>query len=577
MNKFCPYIYISLLMLIPSAANSLQLKLSDALSYSGSLEHQFSYAKVGSRNSVASNISTMRLNLSTYLWRPWIATLDGGLAFSYISRKNSHDSTGQDVSGNANFNLFPQSRFPFRAYFSKMNNRIEGDITDQDLTVTTYGVNQTYIKGPTYLNLNYYHTVEDDEDNLSSSGKRSREDVEDSLELSMSTSVGSHVISADSRFNFIDRTTPSISEDQTTHVVRHNYRSDTGTDLSVNNLFTYTDRTTESILGPKVGTSLMQLNSNVFWRPKTEKRLLVTGSALMQGSDDLFDATGVTGLVNYQWNPYLNFRTRANFAKSRTNTQSLQEIGVEYSPADTPLFGFMHTYNVSADVSNRTDDLEDGRQELNVRGGHIFSRDFPTAIGRVNVSATQRVATILDTRGKSDRTISHTLGAGWNKTTGNSTNFLRATLSDTRRFSNDIDELGFQQANLQLTRTQQLSRESSWNGNITFQANKTLNDNFGSDTVNLNGSILLSYNHRRVFGVPRLRLQSELRYMSRAIFEVSNSDGLDDDYNNNDVFWQNRLNYGIGRLNFRLTTNIGMNDGEFNNFVLFQVRRNFGR
>ena len=563
-------------MLVSSAANSFQFKLPDSLSYSGSLEHQFSYDKVSPNDAVISNISTMRLNLSTYLWRRWIATLDGSSAFSYISRENGDDSTGHDISGNVNFNLFPQSRFPFSAYFSKRNSLIEGDLTNQDLTTTIYGLTQTYIKGATYLNLDYQHTIDDEDDSLISLNKSNREDIEDSLELSMSTSFGSHDISADSRFNFIDRNDPNISEDQITHIIRHNYRSDTGTDLSVNNLFTYTNRKTELIFGSETDTTLTQLNSNVFWRPQTEKRLLVTGTGLMQGSDDLFDAVAVSGQVNYQWSPYINFRSRANFANSKINTQSLQEIGAEYTPADKPLFGFIHTYNVSADVANRTDDLEGGQQELKLRAGHIFSRYFPTAIGRVNVSATQRAATILDTNGNSDRTLSHTLGGGWNKTTNNSTNFLRVTLSDTRRFSNNEDESGFQQLNLQLSRNQQLSRESSWNGNITIQANRTLDDDFSGDSVSLNGSVLLSYNHSSVFGVPRLRLLSELRYLTQSIFDVSNSDGFDD-YNSNDTFWQNRFDYGIGRLSFRLTTNIGMSDGEFNNFALFQVRRDFGR
>jgi len=563
-------------MLISSSANSVAFKLPDSLSYSGSLEHQFSYDKVSPNDAIIGNISTLRLNLSTYLWRRWIATLDGSTAFSYISRENADDSTGHDISGNVNFNLFPQSHFPFRAYFRKRNSLIEGDLTNQDLTTTTYGLTQTYIKGVTHLNLDYRHSIDEDEDSLISLNKSNREDIEDSLELSMATSFGSHNISADSRFNFIDRNNPVLSEDQITHIVRHNYRSDTETDLTVNNLFTYTDRKTERDSGPETGTTLSQLNSNFFWRPKTEKRLLVTGTALMQGSKDIFDAAGVSGLVNYQWHPYINLRARANVAKTTINTKSLQEIGAEYTPADKPLFSFIHTYNVSADVSNRTDDLEGGRQELKFRAGHIFSRYFPTAIGRVNVSVTQRAATIIDTKGSLDRTLSHTLGGGWNKTTNNSTNFLRVTLSDTRRFSNDVDESGFQQLNIQLSRSQQLSRESSWNGNITFQANRTLDDDFSGDSVSLNGSVLLSYNHSSVFGVPRLRLFSELRYLSQSIFDVSNSDGFDD-YNSNDTFWQNRFDYGIGRLTFRLTTNIGMSDGEFNNFALFQVRRDFGR
>lgn len=226
-------------MLISSSANSLGLELPDSLSYSGSLEHQFSYDKVEPSDAVTSNVSTMRLNLATYLWRRWVATLDSGLAFSYISRKNTQDTTGKDISGDINFNLFPQSRFPFRAYFSKRNSLIEGDLSEQDLTVTTYGLTQTYFKGVTRLYLDYQHIIEDDEDIFTSQNNFTREDTEDLLELSAETSIGAHDISANSKFDFIDRNRPPTSEDHITHIIRHNYRPNG--DFTVNNLFTYTD------------------------------------------------------------------------------------------------------------------------------------------------------------------------------------------------------------------------------------------------------------------------------------------------------------------------------------------------
>ena len=227
-------------------------------------------------------------------------------------------------------------------------------------------------------------------------------------------------------------------------------------------------------------------------------------------------------------------------------------------------------------MSNNTDKSERSRQEVNIRAGHIFSRNFPFASGIFNISATQRASTILDTTGKMNRTLSHTIGSGWNKSLNKATYLARLTLSDTRRFSQEDDEFGLQQANLQFTSNYQVNRDSSLNGNITFQANRTLENSGEGDNTDLNSSVSINYTQNRLFNVQRLRLLSELRYLSDSLFEVINSDGFNDNLRN-EVFWQNRFNYDIGRLSFRLTANIGQTNGEFNNFLLLQVRRNFGR
>jgi len=569
-------------MSVSPAANAISLKLFENINYSGAMIHQFSHVSSGTSPSTVSNTSSLMLQAASFLWEPWIATVNSNLTLSYINRQNDDDSnTGQNINGGINFNIFPQSHFPIQAFFNKSNSLVEGDLLEQDLTTTEFGFSQGYFTKAIRFNMNYRRILDEDDSTNTSFNNSATEDIEDALDLSLSTTLGDHDIEATSRFSFIQRDRPPVRNDQMLYVVRHNYRP--GNNLTVNNLFTYSDRIIEQSPGAETDVTAVQFNSNAFWRPQSQKNLQVTVSTLLQGNGDtqeselgVFDSARLSAQASYQWNPFLNFRAQGNFSRSDESNRTAQQIGANYSPADRELFGFRHAYNLSVNGVNITEDSNPGRQQLTIHGGHFFSRHYPVAIGGISLTAAQRAATILDSEGKLDRTLTHTLGTGWNATTNNSTNVLSLRLSDTRRFSNDRDELGQQLANLQLSRNHQLNRYSSINGNITLQANRALNNNSGGSNTTFNSSVLLNYNHSQLFGVPRLRLRSEIRYLSDSLFVAINSDGLNDQ-DRNDIYWQNRLDYDIGRLSFRLSGNIGQSNGKFNNSLFLLVRRDFGR
>ena len=567
-------------MFSTNAANAMTLKMAESISYNGSLDHQFSFNKIGGADPIITNISSIRLRAGTYFWRPWLATLDSNVAFSYTNRKNSNNSTGEDITGDATLQLFPQSHFPFSSFVSRRNSDIEGDLNSQELTTTSYGLSQRYVKNASSLSFRYEHTEDENVEFNFSDQSRTTEDIEDRIDLDLATRLGNHDISTRSTLNYIDRTREPQSEDQILHVVQHNYIPDTS--LTMNNMFTYNDRTFTQNSGNETEQKIVQFNSNTFWRPKNNNSLLVTVNALAQGTGDfedskigIFDNAGISAQVNYQKNPYLNLRAQGSIRDSEDNTQTEQRIGAEYSPADTELLSFRHTYNLSVDLANITEQIEDDRLEGQLRAGHIFSKNFPIKLGNINLSLTQRAASIVDTQDTLDRTLTHSIGLGWNHSATNSNSNARLTLSDTRRFSKSEDEFGLQQLNLQISRSQTLSRQASINSNITLQANRTLEDNNTGDDVDYNSSVSVNYTHNNMFGIQRLRLISEVRYLSNSIFELVNSDGFDDqDFN--DTSWENRLYYDIGRLSLRLTTKVGQTNDASNALVFFQIRRNFG-
>lgn len=573
-----------LMLSVPTTVDA-RLKLAETLNHSGSLEFMTVYSKVEDQDQVISNIGTTRNYLSTYLWQPWIATLTGNLDLSAALRDSEIESTTTtDINGEVHLNVFPQSHFPFHAFVKKRNSLIEGDLTNQDLSMTSFGADQRYSHGPFTANASYQHSIDSSANPFLPANTFDSDTTKDQVQLQLSTSFDEHTLNITSKNDFISRTVPDSTETQFLQLLQHAYRPN-DINLTVNNLVTYNDRSFELANGSDSDYSLLQVNSNAFWRPESEKDILVTGTALLQGSADpevdqygVFNSLAFSGQASYQWNPYLSLRGQASVFNSSDSAQTVQRAGIQYSPAEKPLFGIRHTYTVSVDAGNRTGGVEGTVQEGIVNAGHILSYGLPYAGGFINLSATQQAISVIDTDGTFDRTLTHSFNGSWNKATNAATTFINLTLNDTRLFSETDNQFDVQLANFQLTRTQRVGRNASFNGNVTFQISQQNFDNQVNaiDDLNFSSSVFLSYNHQNFLDVQRLMLRSEIRYMSNSFFMLLNSDGFNDEPRNN-TYWENELLYSIGLLSFRLIGNLGESNGKLNNFVLFQIRRDYGR
>jgi hypothetical protein len=569
-------------MFISSPANALALKLAETIRLSGYVEYQGRHITRQEQDNSIQNSAILRLNAATFLWRPWLALLDGGIGLSYSSRRNGFDQTGQDITGNVNLSLFPRSRFPFTAFFENRQSQLDGDLTSPDLTRTNFGFEQAYATtGGSQYHARYQRTLSTDERDQGSR-RRTTDDVEDALSLAFSTSLDSHTFNLSTNYDKVDREIPEEQNTRLTQILRHQYRPDSS--LSVDNLQSYND---SDFSRPNSNTSfrLLQFNSNAFWRPDTKKPLLVTGTALLQTQEDEAGDGGqqtksavISGQGNYQWSSYLNLRAQASISALESEQDdklfTLQRAGADYSPAEKALLGMQYAYTLSADISNRTGEEEGTSQQMSLNIGHVFSRSFPVFQGLFNFSASQRGTTLLETKERADidRTFTHTITSGWTSATANTSTFIRLSASDTRRFGDD--EFGLQLINFQASQNHQLTRESFWTGNITFQLNRPLDDS-EDDLLDLNTSIDISYTNQRFFGVPRLRFVSELRYLSNSLLNVVRSESMDD-IEDDDSFWQNRLEYYLGRTQLRLLGDLGVSNGDLSTLVFFQIRRNFG-
>jgi len=189
----------------------------------------------------------------------------------------------------------------------------------------------------------------------------------------------------------------------------------------------------------------------------------------------------------------------------------------------------------------------------------------------LTLSLNQSVGTFSDTDVGSEQSLNHNGTFALIRSTQRSTSNLTLILQDSRIFGRateaGTENTSFQSASLQLNHSENLSRYSSWNANLNFQANRSAN---GQTQTFRFSAANLSYQHSRVFGVSRLRFRSELEANADSLVFVS----ADDD-DRPELSWDNLFEYTIGRLDLRLRGVVIDRAGQQDVTVFLTVRRSF--
>lgn len=538
------------------------------------------------------SLSTLRLNTSTYLWKPWFATLNGS-ATSSVARNDSdsEERSSSDSSlsgGSATLMMFPQSRFPFTGYIdrttSEINNddglqfgNINPDTRDDFIGTTRYGVAQQYRNQQGDLRLNTRLDHRDRQSRLSDNEKS------DSFSVNGSRLWSTQRLQLSSRY---DESTNETDDNHSTSVNltgRHSYNPTPS--LSFENLATgaSSESRQTSISNPiDFRQRSKQVSSFGVWRPKLDRPLTVTGSVRLSGLDteeatterEVETAVLTSGLV-YDLTPFV--RTTGNvtvnkFKESqRSDLFSSQSGGITYQPDSVLLQEYRYRWSTGADLSNRTG--EESGQQLSGQIDHSLDRRFQLdRRGRIRMTLNQGLGSTSDTENPDFQRLIHSLTTGWTMDDERNTTIIRLTASDSRLFGDD--EHYFQLLNLQASRNSPLSRSSSWSGNLTFQASRTKAD---ADAVTaLLASGQLRYGNTRFMDIPRLRFSTELQISandfisedSRSTFDSSNDRLLTE--------WRTRFSYLIGRLSLQLDTRTINTDGEVDKLVQIRLIRGFG-
>ena len=158
--------------------------------------------------------------------------------------------------------------------------------------------------------------------------------------------------------------------------------------------------------------------------------------------------------------------------------------------------------------------------------------------------------------------LDHSVNIGWDSYGARDSTYSQLTVSDARTLGDR--ESDQQLVNLQLSRTQNISRRSSLTGNITAQSVRQSFAGQDEGEVSTTTTGAINYQLSRVFGIPRLRYGFDVR-VSRA----SRESGVDRSE------WENRLDYSVGLVDTRASWRL-IDAGEQDyTLVYFQVTRRF--
>ena len=556
----------------------------------GELGYDFRHETFEEGEDRIEHIGRLRLNGSTYLWQPWIARLDGGIGINLREEdRDSGSQSGTFLTGDTLLRLFPQSRFPFEAFFEKSETDVDGTITSLNVETTRYGLRQQYLaKNGASMHFDYEHI-----DRLQSfDTDPGRDTTNDIWQFGINKNLKNHKLALDSNLNFTEQEDINLETRRLFVLGRHQYRP--GNVLYVDNMLTFNETDFEQPPTLDRLSSILQINQLTFWRPETRRPLLVTSNLRLRefNTDSAGDETETQSFsydigADYQLTPRWNFSGEAGYFgiddQNDTRDRHFQRLAARYT-SENIQFGTLD-YNWTGLTAIRNSVGENGTlnedegavQEAEIELGHSLRKR--NLFGkRINFNFNQSANAFEDTVGRSTQFLRHNLSLSWSRSRQNSNTFASLSASDNRgfggggRFGDEDNE--FQIVNFQLSRTQSLSRTSSLSGNITFQTSRQVS--VGEDDADWqpSSSINVSYLQQRFFGVPNLRFRSTFRAFTDAYFPVLDEpEGLNEREN---LEWENRLEYSIGKLDLRLISEYSEIEEEGRNLILFQAIRRLG-
>lgn len=577
----------ALLMTLPAVATG-QATLSGELEYTGRYNRA---DDGGGTRSTESHVGTARLNLFTPIWEPWFAHLRASVGFSVTETENrgggepSSTTTGTLRTGEMELNVVPMSRFPLRIWADRRDSRLNDDVQlipvlGVDRSVTRYGLQQQYIsdRGDRYSFRIEETVVKEDADD-------SRRDERLNWTFTSSHSWTEHDLTLDLSQDRTKERLTGRRTDRDLIAARHRYTPQDA-NYSVSSLASATRRDTATDLVESRFTQ-NQLSSTGFWRSPGPRPLRVTGSVRVVEtrneleSADFVDRLGDVSVgayyqrdENWRFDASSGLSLRDRSAADGSEFSHRHNARANYSSTRRPLGGFEYRWDADAQVGYRGNSETDDSRQLGAGLGHTLNRALADGrYGRLRSTLQQSVSHTWSSTDDSRTSLVNGAFLYWNHSAGETNAYGQFQATDSRQFNESEPDRVFQLVNLQLSVQQQLARDQTLAGNVTLQTSRS-GESGDMDDWQPSTSLGVVYNHRQMFGMPRLRFRSDLRYTSDNVLGLLRpEDRLED---RETVRWENRVDYTIGMLELRFLVALTEADRISNQLYLFQLRRRFG-
>jgi hypothetical protein len=579
----------------------------------GVVSYNINRNSVAGQNSTQSGLTTtLNAGTSTYIWQPWFATLNANLGFTHSTNKSSSTESSSNaknviVTGGGQLNVLQQSRFPFEAHFQLNDSRVTADKQiGTTFASERFGFTQRHYRADGDAMFGWDRSIQHSVEN----GR----DQQDTLQLRITSKIDDHnlLFTGDRSDSVHDVTGEKAAV--TSLALQHGYVPNPA--VSIQN-FVNVSQSDYRLVSGRNDSRLMQLSSNVFWRPESQPMTVNGGVRVFALETDstgfvvVGNPTGNKTLnananlgVSYEFSRFTRLNGSLNVNQGESNgvksNSSSQMAGVTYVPDALELGSFRYNWSTSASASNQSSVAESQRQ-LTLQFSHGLSRSIRLAGGsNIGMDASQGVSLIAGQKTTgvdpvATKQISHSGSLSWDLSQQTGAALLRLSASDSRSLDGRKDF--YQMINFQASSNLPTGPNSSWNGNLTIQTTRQGKDPLSAPAVGsanaatnrdfvTNSSGSVSYQNQRMFGVRRLRFTSDLRLNGQSllpIFGSSQSQEL--------AAWENRLEYAIGRTQLRLNFLISSNGTpqitigspteaervkKMNRSIMFSVSRSFG-
>lgn len=557
------------------------------ISHSGFLGYEYNLDQ-GSDSDIQTHAALFNWDFSSYIKQPYIAQYFGGVTLRYNTvNSDSQGSNQQSVSGNLEFRVFPMSRFPFAVYLRRSENHLNETLGDLVNTQTAYGLSQHF---RTRKNTSYVFRYEENqqsfddrvgEGNQNSKSRLAQLDVTKKMEKWSFRWENQYLKQKNANRNFTSERIHSI--------LRHTWRP--VKQLSMNGFTTYRDVSRGDPARFTIQNRRLETNNYLFWRPNTKRPMVVNSS--FRHVENFGDSsnpnnigsrgTTLSGGLSYQATDRIDLSAFASSSLIDSSQGSefvySSSVGGRVSSPNYRWRGINYTW--TAALFGKSDNISDELGNIitaEARLGHDMNKVFFPGSRQLHLRFSQYITAFEGTDDRSTQQLNQHLSVSWNRISSKRSSTLMLSISDFRSQGGDgkllIEDNEFQIANLMFSQSENFSRYSRLTGSISVQARR---QRTGAEPVGdfiPSGSADISYNHRMLFNVPGLQFRSSFRWYSTD-FNTSADDplrmnGIDG------AFWENQLEYRIGRLDLKLTSRLTSVNGIDRNFILFQVRRHFG-
>ncbi|ACB36384.1 hypothetical protein Lcho_4132 [Leptothrix cholodnii SP-6] len=551
------------------------------------------------------------IEFASHVWEPWFIQLRGGLgalAAHDVSRdagsRFAATSNSTALTGRFAMSVFPISRFPFELQAEVSDSRVSGDTLGTDYRLHRVTLNQAWRPefGNDSYNVNFEHSRLRTSDGA--------EDTVDSLRGSALRQFSDHTFELGAHLSVNERSDTDDRSRLATLSARHGFQP--AGSLHVDTLATWNQIQLRSGAGGTAqrfgsDTDIRQISSFGTWRPRDGEPLFSAASPFyLTGSVRLLDANTEAGsgallqsqrlrAVNASLGASQELTREWRLAGGLSATQIAPEGGrrssvntanaaVTYTPEGLTLGAWSYTPSLGGNVGvSRSSEVGERR----TWGGQLAQGVSRTWLAgqtdSLSLNLTQSLGALHDSQSQRwSRALAHSAGLFWqgSNDTG-SQSYAGLSVSDSRSLSQERGE--FQLVNLQVSRRTELTRHTSWSGNLTAQASRSDNTQLDpfSGLLRESGpgwqrfySGTLSYENQRLWAVPRLRYTVLLSVNSQQL-ETRAAGDIDALRERVTESLENRLDYAIGRLELRLSARVARVEGRGVGLIYARAQRRY--